>query len=76
MLGGGAKSGYNYAATASASAAPVVNSYVLGAAPQAYSGATSTGTRQFTSDATGVIYAATASSTTAPTTTSGSPIGN
>ncbi len=77
VLGGGAKSGYNYAATATSAGTPVVNSYIIGAAPQANSGATATGTRTFSSDATGVIYAAPATGTAAPTTsTSGSPIGN
>jgi prepilin-type N-terminal cleavage/methylation domain-containing protein len=74
VLGGGAKSGYNFAANASGSGATAA--YVTGAAPGNVSTGTATGTRQFTSDATGVIYAASASSTTAPTATSGTPIGN
>src|ERR1044072_4945917 len=74
VLGGGAKSGYNFAATPSVSG--TANLYVTGAAPQSITAPLATGTRQFTSDATGVIYAATAAATTAPTATSGSAIGN
>ena len=74
VLGGGTKSGYNFAATPGVSGTAQV--YVTGAAPSSISAGTATGTRQFTSDATGVIYAATAASTTAPTATSGSAIGN
>jgi prepilin-type N-terminal cleavage/methylation domain-containing protein len=78
VLGAGAKSGYNYDATPGGSpstpATPPV--YVTGAAPQVFSGVTATGTRTFSSDATGVIYAQTATGTTAPTATAGSPIGN
>ncbi|HEV7473452.1 MAG TPA: prepilin-type N-terminal cleavage/methylation domain-containing protein [Pyrinomonadaceae bacterium] len=74
VLGGGAKSGYNFAATPSVSG--TANLYVTGAAPQSITSPLQTGTRQFTSDATGVIYAAAAGATTAPTATSGSPIGN
>ncbi|MEP6568879.1 MAG: prepilin-type N-terminal cleavage/methylation domain-containing protein [Acidobacteriota bacterium] len=74
VLGAGTKSGYNFAATPSGGAGAYV--YVTGAAPSSISAGTATGTRQFSSDATGVIYAATAASTTAPTSTSGSAIGN
>jgi prepilin-type N-terminal cleavage/methylation domain-containing protein len=74
VLGGGAKSGYNYLATPSGSGATAA--YVTGAAPGNVSAGTATGTRKFSSDATGVIYAATASDTTVPTATSGSAIGN
>jgi type IV pilus assembly protein PilA len=74
VLGLGTKSGYNFAATPGVSG--TANVYVTGAAPASISAGTATGTRQFTSDATGVIYAANASATTAPTATSGSPIGN
>ena len=74
VLTTGAKSGYNFAATASVSG--TANLYVTGAAPQSITSPLQTGTRQFTSDATGVIYAAAAGATTAPTATSGSPIGN
>jgi prepilin-type N-terminal cleavage/methylation domain-containing protein len=72
--GAGTKSGYNFAATPSVSG--TANLYVTGAAPSSISAGTATGTRQFTSDASGVIYAATASATTAPTATSGTAIGN
>jgi len=74
VLGSGVKSGYNFLATPGTSG--TANVYVTGAAPADISAGTATGTRQFSSDATGVIYAATASSTTAPSATSGSPIGN
>jgi prepilin-type N-terminal cleavage/methylation domain-containing protein len=73
VLGGGTKSGYNFAATPSGGPGAYV--YVTGAAPTSISAGTATGTRQFSSDATGVIYAATATATTAPTTTSGTAIG-
>jgi prepilin-type N-terminal cleavage/methylation domain-containing protein len=78
VLGGGAKSGYNYAATASGSASTpgTPPAYVTGAAPQNITGITATGTRQFSSDATGVIYSQAAAATTAPTATGGTPIGN
>jgi type IV pilus assembly protein PilA len=77
VLGGGAKSGYNFLVTATGagtSASPYL--YVTGAAPTIFSGVAATGTRQFTSDVTGVIYAATATTSTAPSATSGTPIGN
>ena len=75
VLGGASgKSGYNFKATPSVSGN--ANLYVTGAAPQSITAPLATGTRQFTSDATGVIYAAAAGSTTAPTATSGTPIGN
>lgn len=76
VLAGGLKSGYNFLVTPSGdgtSANPYL--YVTGAAPAVFSGVAATGTRQFTSDATGVIYAAAATTSTAPTATSGSPIG-
>lgn len=77
VLGGGAKSGYNYAATASGTLTDPTDppAYVTGAAPQNITGVTATGTREFSSDATGVIYARTATGTAAPTATAGSPIG-
>ncbi|HSS20211.1 MAG TPA: prepilin-type N-terminal cleavage/methylation domain-containing protein [Pyrinomonadaceae bacterium] len=74
VLAGGSKSGYNFAATVTGAGATIA--YVTGAAPANISTGTATGTRQFTSDATGVIYAAAASATTAPTTTGGTAIGN
>jgi prepilin-type N-terminal cleavage/methylation domain-containing protein len=77
-LGGGAKSGYNFAAAPSGVAGDPTQpfSYVLGAAPQNITGVTATGTRSFSSDATGVIYSRAATSTTAPSATAGTPIGN
>ncbi|MFN2517385.1 MAG: hypothetical protein ABR556_14340, partial [Pyrinomonadaceae bacterium] len=73
VLGSGTKSGYNFAATPGVSG--TANVYVTGAAPATFSGVTATGTRTFSSDATGVIYATPATATTAPTATAGSPIG-
>jgi type IV pilus assembly protein PilA len=78
VLGSGKKSGYNFdvnpAGTTTDPADPP--RYVSGAAPEVYSGVTATGTREFSSDGTGVIYAQAATSTTAPTVTAGTPIGN
>ena len=78
VLGGGAKSGYNYAAAPSGDPADPADppAYVTGAAPQVDTGVTATGTREFSSDATGVIYAQTATGTTPPSATAGTPIGN
>ena len=77
VLGGGAKSGYNFAAAPSGNgSAATPYFYITGAAPQAFTGVTATGTREFSSDATGVIYARTATSSTAPAATAGTPIGN
>jgi prepilin-type N-terminal cleavage/methylation domain-containing protein len=73
VLGGASKSGYNFAANPGGSAGAWT--YVTGAAPSSLSAGTATGTRQFSSDPTGVIYAATATVTTAPTATSGLAIG-
>ena len=74
VLGGGSKSGYNFAATPGT--AGTSNIYVTGAAPASITAGIATGTRQFSSDTSGVIYAEAASSTTAPTATSGTAIGN
>ncbi|MEP6568877.1 MAG: prepilin-type N-terminal cleavage/methylation domain-containing protein [Acidobacteriota bacterium] len=74
VLGRSTKSGYNFAATPSVSG--TMNVYVTGAAPSNIGAGTATGTRQFTSDTTGVIYAAPAASTTVPNATSGNPLGN
>ena len=74
VLGAGTKSGYNFASAPSGG--PGTYAYVSGAAPSSISAGTATGTRQFSSDATGVIYAAAATSTTAPSATGGTPIGN
>jgi prepilin-type N-terminal cleavage/methylation domain-containing protein len=77
VLGGSTKSGYNYAATPSGTRGDPTDpfGYVTGAAPQVNTGVTATGTREFSSDATGVIYSQTATGTTAPTATAGLPIG-
>jgi prepilin-type N-terminal cleavage/methylation domain-containing protein len=78
VLGGKAKSGYNFEATPGGTAGDPADPcvYVTGAAPQSISAPLSTGTREFSSDATGVIYAQAAAGTTAPTVTAGTPIGN
>jgi type IV pilus assembly protein PilA len=78
VLGGGAKSGYNYDATVTGDPTDPTDppAYVTGAAPQVVGGVTATGTRDFSSDATGVIYAEAAADNIAPTATGGSPIGN
>ena len=76
VLSGGLKSGYNFLVTTSgdgSSGSPYL--YVTGSTPAVFSGVAATGTRQFTSDVTGVIYAATATTATPPTATSGTPIG-
>ena len=72
VLGGGSKSGYNFAATPGT--AGTSNIYVTGAAPASITAGIATG--KFSSDTSGVIYAEAASSTTAPTATSGTAIGN
>ena len=77
VLGGGVKSGYGFA-VAPAGLATDPNDppvYVSGAAPVVFSGVTATGTRQFSSDGTGVIYSEAATSATPPSATSGTPIG-
>ena len=74
VLGLGAKSGYNFAAAPGGVAGAYT--YVTGAAPSSITAGTATGTRQFSSDATGVIYAQAAASTTAPSATGGTAIGN
>ncbi len=78
VLGGGKKSGYafNVTATGDATDPTAPPAYISGAAPQVFSGVTATGTRSFSSDATGVIYAEiAASSTPASSATSGTAIG-
>ena len=77
VLGGGKKSGYEFAVAKSGDATDPTAppAYVSGCAPQVFSGVTATGTRQFSSDATGVIYAEAATSTTPPSATSGTAIG-
>ena len=74
-----AKSGYLFAVTATArdttTGAPAT--YISGAAPSNITGVTKTGTRSFSSNEGGVIYAQTAASTTpASTATAGAAIGN
>jgi prepilin-type N-terminal cleavage/methylation domain-containing protein len=61
------KSGYTFAVTD-----PDGSGYVSGAAPAN----SNVGTRQFSSDESGIIYAASSTGNTPPKTTSGSPIGN
>ncbi|HYE16390.1 MAG TPA: hypothetical protein VD968_18270, partial [Pyrinomonadaceae bacterium] len=61
------KSGYSFAITN-----PTGSGYVSGAAPALGT----MGSRQFSSDESGIIYAAPQSGSTPPTTTSGTPIGN
>jgi prepilin-type N-terminal cleavage/methylation domain-containing protein len=77
VLGSRVKSGYNFLVTPAGDATDPTDPpvYVSGAAPLVFSGVTATGTRQFTSDHTGVIYARAAITSTAPTTTGGTPIG-
>ena len=62
-----ARSGYIFGITN-----PSPTGYVLGAAPVSMS----TGQRNFSSDATGVIYGSAATPGVVPTATSGTPIGN
>ena len=61
------KSGYTFLVTG-----PDGSGYISGAAPAN----TNVGTRQFSSDEGGIIYATPSADATPPTTTSGSPIGN
>ena len=62
-----AKSGYIFGI-----ASPTTTGYLLGAAPVA----AKDGSRNFTSDVTGVIFSSAATLGSVPTSTSGSPIGN
>ena len=62
------KSGYMF----NISGLPSTTGYVSGAAPAT----ASTGNRNFTSDASGVVYASAATAGTVPTATSGTAIGN
>jgi prepilin-type N-terminal cleavage/methylation domain-containing protein len=76
-LSGGLKSGYSFVATPSgdgSSGSPF--NYLTTATPQSVGSVTSTGTRKFASDATGVIYYAAASDTTAMSAATGTAIGN
>jgi len=71
-LSTGLKSGYSFVATPSV--APF--NYLTTATPQSVGTVTSTGTRKFASDATGVIYYAVASDTSAMSAATGTAIGN
>ena len=72
----GVKSGYGFAATPSgAGTAADPYLYLSTATPQTVGGVTATGTRNFASDPTGVIYTA-AGSTTAMSAATGTAIGN
>ena len=61
------KSGYFYSVSV-----PSPDQYFIGAAAIA----TQSGTRRFSSDQSGILYSETATPTTMPTTTSGTPVGN
>ena len=75
VLGGGAKSGYNF--TTGAAPAASTTAFVIAAAPVTSSGVTATGTREFCIDQTGVLGAKTAASQTVATDCAGfSPVGN
>ncbi len=75
VLGGGAKSGYNF--TTGAVPAASTTDFVLAAAPTTFSGVTATGTREFCIDQSGVLGAQAAAATAAATSCSGfTPIGN
>jgi type IV pilus assembly protein PilA len=75
VLGGGAKSGYNF--TTGAVPAASTTAFVIAAAPVISSGVTATGTREFCIDQTGVLRARTATSQTAATACTGfNPVGN
>jgi type IV pilus assembly protein PilA len=76
-LSSGSKSGYSFVATPSgdgSSGSPF--NYLTTATPQSVGTVISTGTRKFASDATGVIFFATASDTTAMSAATGTAIGN
>jgi type IV pilus assembly protein PilA len=75
VLGGGAKSGYNFTTSTAPAADP--NVFVLAAAPVNNTGVTATGTREFCIDQTGVLGAKAAAGTTAATDCTGfTPVGN
>ena len=75
VLGGGAKSGYNF--TTGAAPAASTTAFVAAAAPVTSSGVTATGTREFCIDQTGVLRAKTAASQTVATDCTGfNPVGN
>ena len=75
------KSGYNFQAFPTpagggACTAAIPCFYTTAAMPAAFTGVTATGSREFSSDATGVIYAIAADSSTPAAGTAGNPIGN
>jgi len=72
----GNKSGYKFTCVGSSAGTPVVESYLTTATPQSVGTVTATGTRKFASDATGVIYYAVATDTTAMSAATGLAIGN
>jgi prepilin-type N-terminal cleavage/methylation domain-containing protein len=72
----GSKSGYAFTCVGSSAGTPVVESYLTTATPQSVGTVTATGTRKFASDATGVIYYAVATDTTAMSAATGLAIGN
>lgn len=75
VLGGGAKSGYNF--TTGTDPVASTTDFVIAAAPVTSSGVTATGTREFCIDQSGVLTAQTATSQTVATSCSGfSPVGN
>ena len=69
VLGGGAKSGYNF--TTGAAPAASTTAFVIAAAPITSSGVTATGTREFCIDQTGVLTGRTATSQTVATACTG-----
>ena len=75
VLGGGAKSGYNF--TTGTDPVASTTDFVIAAAPITSSGVTATGTREFCIDQSGVLTAQTATSQTAATACTGfTPVGN
>jgi len=75
VLGGGAKSGYNF--TTGAAPAASTTAFVIAAAPITSSGVTATGTREFCIDQTGVLTGKPAASQTVATACTGfTPVGN
>jgi prepilin-type N-terminal cleavage/methylation domain-containing protein len=75
VLGGGAKSGYNFTTNTAPTADP--NVFVLAAAPINNTGVTATGTREFCIDQTGVLGAKAAAGTSAATDCTGfTAVGN
>jgi type IV pilus assembly protein PilA len=75
VLGGGAKSGYNFTTSTAPTADP--NVFVLAAAPTNNTGVTATGTREFCVDQSGVLGAKAAAGTAAATDCTGfTAVGN